>query len=627
VAGTFPKPLRKGTSITDFLDIARLVLDAALTETTQAHRDDGFQGAEVADPDEFNYIFQRWYKWALRNGVTLVAEHRTAEITVGGAVTPGDTRRFSVTSPVAFNVDYATQASDASNNDIAANWAAAINDDATAQKYVKASASGAVVTVEWLVGLEAVAWGASVTVSVGAPTAVLAETVSDTYIRVADDDSVGHGLIIGSTSTEDLASGTDGDLRMFYDAVTGSFRAGWCTGAQWDIGNRGIASTALGKDTTASGDYSVASGNGSSAAGDNALAHGLNASADFDNAIALGDGATVNGIDGVAIGDGAQATSGGVAAGPGATAGASQGVAIGDNATVSGGATDAVAIGHDSTSSGVESTAVAPDSFAGGDRSLAAGHGASAPNDDATAVGYNSTASGQGATGMGVQAQATATGALAMGAHQSPVTGPSATASAAGAVAIGAGASTATSDETEASAMGAVAIGRGCDASAAGLAVGDYALCDEDGLMVLSAQPILSAPAVAADRGSAQGGQATKVSQTTDGSTVVLGGAATTFLVPTGVNIHVHGHVIAANGTDGRVSRWTVEILARNIAGTVTLAIATTSASGGDVPAGTIAVATPTVVAGSGVKIDVTGTAAKDVNWIGQFKYARIVNP
>jgi hypothetical protein len=261
MAGTFDKPLRKGSAVTDFLDLARLVADSGLTATTQAHRDDGFLGTEAADPSEFSYILQRLNNWLLRNGVGLVGEHRTATVTVGGTVDTGDVRDLDITAPAVFSVLYTTQAADVTNTDIATNWAAAINDDPTAQQYMRADASGAVITIEWLTGLEAVAWAASVSVDVGTgdATAVLTEVVSgNLYLRQPDDDTFS-GVVFGSASTED---GTvDGRTRMQFDHSDGSFRAGTAVSTEWDAGNRGSASVAFGASNTASGDKSIAGGN------------------------------------------------------------------------------------------------------------------------------------------------------------------------------------------------------------------------------------------------------------------------------------------------------------------------------------------------------------------------------
>lgn len=611
MSGTFNKPVRKSASITEWLDLARLVLDAALTETTQAHRDDGFQGAEAASPTEFNYILQRLHDWLIRSGVTLVGEHRTATITVGGAVTTGDTRRLTLSSPAAFTVDYATQASDASNNDIASNWAAAINDDSDAQKYLTASASGADVTIEWLTGLEAVSWSASVTVSVGAPTAVLTEVVDgDLYVRLPDDDTLS-GLLMGSTSTEDI--GATGDKRMFFDQSKGAFRAGEVNSTQWDDASRGAGSAAFGLNCTADGAYSFAAGQGSQSAG--------------DHSVAIGDGASCSGDDSVALGESASAGTSNVAIGPNTTAIGTGSIVLGNAAGTDVNGVDALAAGGSAAATAARAVAIGNASAASGDDSVSIGISSSATADDALAVGYDANATALGATALGANADATAAGALAVGATQLAVaSGP--LASAAGAIAIGAGATGTSADETLASAMSGVAVGRGCEAAAAGFAVGDYAIAREEGVFALSAQPIKTTPTpVTGDRGSAQAGTVTKVSQTTDGSTVVLGGATSTIQIPSGRAVHMVGEVIAMNGTDSLTTRWAVEILARNVGGTVTSAILTTAASGGDAPGGTTAVATPVVVAGTGVKIDVTGTAAKDINWIGHFRFAEIAIP
>jgi hypothetical protein len=76
---------------------------------------------------------------------------------------------------------------------------------------------------------------------------------------------IGRTFIVGSQTTED--SGASNDSRMFFHKSTGSFRAGIVEGAEWDSGNRGAASFASGKKTTASGDYSHAEGYSNRASG------------------------------------------------------------------------------------------------------------------------------------------------------------------------------------------------------------------------------------------------------------------------------------------------------------------------------------------------------------------------
>ena len=671
MAGTFPKPQRKSASVTEFLDVARLAADAVLTETTQSNRDDGFTGGAAADPSEFSYYFQRLNDWMIRNGVTLVGEHRTAEITVGGAVDVGDARLFDVTTPVAFAVTYTTDSGDSSNTTIAAGWAAAINDDLTAQKYCRATSAVDVVTVEWLTGLQSAAWTASVTSDPGTgdATAVLVEVVSgDLYLRQADDDSLG-GILIGSASTEGAST------RLFFDVTKGAFRAGAATGTEWDDANRGAFSIALGLDSVASaanafstqggaasGSAAIALGSGSSASAAAAMA-GPGATASGDRSIAMGLAAAAVGADSLAIGAGANTTVAGndaIALGDGATASASDSVAIGSGSTASGGSAVSVgknstaaaaaaavgfgadaggsgsaAVGQSSGPTGSQSLSVGYASSAAGSHGAAIGHSAVATLDNslaigegadvgglrATAIGYLSNALGTGAAAIGVRANASANASLAIGVTDS--TSVPALASASQAIAVGVGSSIA-ADSALADAVGAIAIGRGSAASAIGSAVGDYALCYQDGQEAFSGHALKSASPVTTDRGASQIGRIHKMTQTADATVTVLGGGTVTVEIPNGMSVWVEGVVIAMDVTNGKHSAWNVEFGAKQIASTVTIAGVSVSAAKGDAVTVGVALSNPAVVAGDGVKIAVTGAASTDINWICRLRTTEI---
>ena len=597
MAGTFDKPQRKGSAVTDFLDLARLVADSGLTATTQAHRDDGFLGGEASNPVEFNYIFQRLHDWLLRSGVTLVGEHRTATITVGGTVDTGDVRYLDVTAPLVFSVPYTTQASDTTNTDIATNWAAAINDDPTAQQYMRASAAAAVITIEWLTGLEAVAWASYVSVDVGTvdATAVLTETVSgDLYLRQADDD-VFSGVVFGSASTED---GTvDGRTRMQFVHSDGSFRAGVAVSTEWDSANRGSASAAFGASNTASGDKSIAGGNLSVASGENAVAIGNVAIASGQSTLAIGNGATATQTDAVAIG--LTATASGVGAHALMTA----------------------------TSSGAGSLGAGNGAVASAADSLAVGSNSNATATGACSVGPSTDATGAGAAALGVGSQATATGALAVSAATSDLGLIAAQASAQGAIAIsGAGLTYA----SHASAAGATVIGGGCVADDVGIATGIHASVYQEGQEAFCGMPLLTSPMpLVTDAGASQIGRIHKTTQTTGAVTVVLGGAASTVECPVGRSVWVEGTVVAVavNGVTTKHSAWDVTWGAKNIGGTVTLAVGAISSPKGDALFGGVTLSAPTIVAGVGVKLDCTCALATTINWIGHLRVTEIVIP
>jgi hypothetical protein len=72
--------------------------------------------------------------------------------------------------------------------------------------------------------------------------------------------ATGFDYVFGSSSLEDLASGTNGDSRFLFDKSKSAFRAGSAGGTQWDEANRGIGSIAFGVNVEASGDFSSISG-------------------------------------------------------------------------------------------------------------------------------------------------------------------------------------------------------------------------------------------------------------------------------------------------------------------------------------------------------------------------------
>lgn len=77
--------------------------------------------------------------------------------------------------------------------------------------------------------------------------------------------------------------------RMMFWAERGAFRAGQVSSTQWDAGNVGIYSTALGGDTVASAPYAVATGQVTSATALGAMALGYRAWARHDGTFVFGD--------------------------------------------------------------------------------------------------------------------------------------------------------------------------------------------------------------------------------------------------------------------------------------------------------------------------------------------------
>ena len=642
MAGTWDKPTRKSAaSITEFLQLAADSADAALVETTEAHRSAGFPNGEPANGAEFSYIMQRMWQWFRRTGASLQFDHRAATVTIGGAVTIGDTRRIAWTFPAVFSVDYVTDAGDASNDDIADGLAAAINADPTAASYVVASASGAVVTLEMIEGGAPVTWAASQPVVVGAPTTVLADLNTDTTlcVRVADDDSFPSlNFLIGSSSMEDI--GANGDFRMMFDIAKGAFRAGTVDAAQWDDANRGAASAAFGTGNTASGANSTAFGENNTASGTESLAGGTNTTASGDQSVALGQNVTATHAGAMALGLNAAATQilafavgsgqasgiGAIAMGQAATGPitcASSGtvsVAIGSGTKAT--ADYAVGIGELANASALNATAIGRSSVCSSADGVAIGRDATcATAVDGLAIGTSTDCTANGATAVGFGAQASAVGAIALGASQNGV-GTSANASQSQAIAIGAG-GTQTSDAPAAAATRAIVVGTGSAAAdTSAVAVGTYALAHQPGMFALSTAPILPGAPTTSDRGSAQVGIVTRTSQTTGATPEVLGGGTLTIEVRDGTAVHGTGNILEIKA--GAATYWPVEFIAYNNAG-VTVTFGTTGGSVGS--ATTATVGNPTAVGTTGVSVTITGIAATNINWIGRFDITEIVLP
>lgn len=90
--------------------------------------------------------------------------------------------------------------------------------------------------------------------------------------------------------------------RMMWHPYKSSFRAGGVSGTQWDDGNQGFYSTAVGFNTTAYGYGTFAGGDGSFASGSNAFAYGSNNIASGNVSVAMGASAWADGFGSTAIG-------------------------------------------------------------------------------------------------------------------------------------------------------------------------------------------------------------------------------------------------------------------------------------------------------------------------------------
>ncbi|MDO8625860.1 MAG: hypothetical protein Q7K39_00145 [Candidatus Magasanikbacteria bacterium] len=127
-----------------------------------------------------------------------------------------------------------------------------------------------------------------------------------------------------------MASGTTGatpgsgiGTRLMWIPAKAAFRAGQVTGDQWDDGNIGASSTALGYNTLASGNSAVVIGSSSTASGISSVAIGALTFANNTVATAIGYAVTASGVNSVGLGTNL-------------TASATGSMALGNRITVSG---------------------------------------------------------------------------------------------------------------------------------------------------------------------------------------------------------------------------------------------------------------------------------------------------
>lgn len=159
------------------------------------------------------------------------------------------------------------------------------------------------------------------------------------YVDIAGvwDTNTGRDFVFGSSSLEDLASGTDGDSRFLFDKSKGAFRAGLAQSTEWDDANRGLYSAAFGRDTIASGQGSFAVGNGPVASGNFSAAFGDVSTASGDYSISRGSAVTASGPHSFASGQVSTASgNGSFSFGTSVTASGILSFAFGSNSTVGG---------------------------------------------------------------------------------------------------------------------------------------------------------------------------------------------------------------------------------------------------------------------------------------------------
>lgn len=214
---------------------------------------------------------------------------------------------------------------------------------------------------------------------------------STSGVRIGTDGSILAEGVLGSGSIP-----TDGaGARMMWYPAKAALRAGSARSTEWDDGNIGEHSVALGQHPIASGASSFAvgfvakaTGGGSvalgpqaEAAGIGSLAHGSLSQASGEWSVSIGQGSNASGKNATALGKGASASGENATAfGLSSRATGSGSTALGGSSTASGPA--AVALGEFSVASGQESYAFGRNVTASGTRSIAIGNYAS--TDDKT---------------------------------------------------------------------------------------------------------------------------------------------------------------------------------------------------------------------------------------------------
>lgn len=243
----------------------------------------------------------------------------------------------------------------------------------------------------------------------------------------------------------------------------------------------GDRSVALGASSTATGDRSMALGRYAKTNGFTSLAVGDSSLADGEKTIALGNTAKAYEIMSIALGDNANASKEySMALGASSAASAANAIAVGRNSAAAG--VDSLALGRQSLASaanaitiGAESeaaenaTAVGTKAKARGKNSLAAlGANSDSTGEGSVALGYTAAAAGASALALGQNAQASNTNTIALGQNSS--------ASTANAIAIGTGSS----------AVGSNSLALGSSSSAGGnnsVAIGASSTADEDNVV------------------------------------------------------------------------------------------------------------------------------------------------
>ena len=219
-----------------------------------------------------------------------------------------------------------------------------------------------------------------------------------------------------NTSGASTAVGYDAIAQGDYSSAIGS-RTHAIGGASMAFGvsaiSEGDRSIALGASSYSLGQYSMALGRYSKALGKLSIAMGDNSKADGANAIALGNAAKAAGIMSIGLGDNANASKDyAMALGASSAASAANAIAVGRNSAAAG--VDSLAFGRLSAANAANAIAMGAESKAA-ENATAVGTNAEANGLNSIALGSGSIADVDNTIALGNQSQAVAAGAIAIG--------------------------------------------------------------------------------------------------------------------------------------------------------------------------------------------------------------------
>ncbi|MEJ6132181.1 YadA-like family protein [Escherichia coli] len=242
-------------------------------------------------------------------------------------------------------------------------------------------------------------------------------------LRALADNYEGQPVDYGNGSAGDgwVAIGKNSKANTFVNGSGASTALGYDAIAEGEyssaIGSRthaiGGASMAFGVSAQAIGDRSVALGASSVATGGRSMALGRYAKTNGFTSLAIGDTALADGEKTIALGNTAQAYEiMSIALGDHANASKEYSMALGASSVAS--AANAIAVGRDSAANGTDSLALGRLSLASAANAIAMGAESEAA-ENATAIGFNADAIGKSSLALGDNASAGETNSIAIG--------------------------------------------------------------------------------------------------------------------------------------------------------------------------------------------------------------------